>query len=79
MFRLIKRSPSIYIVKLLCLRFVHRKMNDAFRGVGVVDDGNRRPPVHSVVMLGYTGVVVRPRPVAAVGSAAHSSVGRGHR
>lgn len=57
---------------------VDRKMNDAFGGFGVVDDGNRRAPVRGMAVLGDTGVVVRPRPMAAVRPAAHSAVGRGY-
>lgn len=50
-------------------------MNDAFRSFGVVDDGNRRPLVGGMVVLGDTGAVVRPRTVATVGPVAHSAAG----
>jgi len=50
-------------------------MNDAFRGFGVVDDGNRRSPVRGMAVLGDTGAVVRPGPMAAVRPASHSTAG----
>jgi len=54
---------------------IFRKMNDAFRGFGVVDDGNRRSPVRGMAVLGDTGAVVRPGPMAAVRPASHSAAG----
>lgn len=50
-------------------------MNDAFGSSGVVDYGNRRPSVDGMAVLGDTGAVVRPRPVAAVRPAADRVAG----
>jgi len=50
-------------------------MNDAFGGFGVVDDGNRRSPVRGMAVLGDTGAVVRPWPMAAIRPATHSVAG----
>lgn len=50
-------------------------MNDAFGGIGVVDDGDRWTVVRGMAVLGDTGAVVRPRPVASVRPAAHRAAG----